>query len=790
MSRALWLVVGLIFVTAGVALTDFRAVPLFDSTLLWAGPESPAESREARSKVVAMAADNQGHLFVVSTLDRDTFAVPARAFQRVRKGKRDVVIAKFDRSLTRLLAATYVGGSENDEGRGVAVDRRGDVYIVGVTESADFPVTPGVLGPSYRGKGDVFVAVLDGNLHAVRRATFLGGAREEGLRSPLRFLLAGSDILVAGTTASPDFPVTAGAFSTTHKGGNDVFVVRLDGALARVKAATLLGGADSESVGGLAISAGGGPYIAGWTTSGDFPFTAQGMLSKGGGRPRAYVARLDGELRTLQAAAGIDTPRHIFLYAIALDAEDNVYITGHAHAGFPTTPGAFRERLDGWPDGGYVARLTPDLTRIAAATFTHGGGKGADGGNASGWDVVIDRRGRVVVTGLVERQDFPVTRGAYDEFHAGDTDAFIAVFDRELRRIEAATLLGGGGFEKAVSVIAAPDGSLYCAGVTGSADFPVSARAYGRTFEQGHSCFITRFGADLTAPAQSPLAVALAKDDLPAVRRLAVRRPALVTRSNASGISPLHLAARSGLREASRLLVEHGAAVHVADKTGNTPLHWAAVYNQADLAEWLIGRGAQPDRANRTGHTPLHLAAGHGGGAAAATLLRRGANLEVRNQDGDTPLHLATSYHHAGMVRQLLQAGAAVNARNARGQTPLHLGVRPMDNQEVCGLLLDAGADKNALDGDHRTALHDAIWSWGNCDSLLLEKGADPNIGDKEGRTLLHHAVARGNAAKGLVERLLARGADPHRTDHAGKSPLVLAKEKNFDQLVTLIEKR
>ncbi len=583
MHHVWWLGVWLTLSTPGGALAGSGAVPLFDSTLLWPGPESPAESREVRSKWLALALDLQGNLFVVGTAERDNFAVPPRAFQRTRKGKRDVVVAKFDRGLTKLLAATYLGGSENDTGLTVVVDRRGEVYVAGVTESGDFPVTPGALGTSYRGSGDVFVAVLDNNLQTLRRATFLGGTREEGARSRVRLLVEGDDVLVAGATASPDFPVTAGTFSTTHKGANEVFVARLDRALSRLKAATLLGGADSENVMDLARSAKGSLYVAGYTSSRDFPFTARGFLSKSGGMPRAYVARLDPELRTLEASAGIDTPRHTFPYGVALDPEDNVYITGHAHAGFPTTPGAFRERLEGWPDGAYVARLTPDLTRIAAATFIHGGGEGADAGDSAGWGIAIDRRGRVVVTGLVKRHDFPVTRGAYDEFNAGGTDGFVAIFDRELRRIETATLLGGGDFEKPVALLAAPDGSLYCAGVTGSADFPVSARAYGRTFDQRHSCFITRFGADLTAPARSPLAVALAKDDLPAVKQLAARQPHLLTRGDASGISALHLAARGGQLAAARLLVESGAAVDVADKAGNTPLHWAAVYNHAEL---------------------------------------------------------------------------------------------------------------------------------------------------------------------------------------------------------------
>jgi len=285
------------------ALAGSGTAPIFDSTLLWSGPES-SETREVRSTWVALALDSQGHLFVVGTLDRHNFAPPPRAYQRARKGKRDVVVAKFDRGLTRLLGATY-----------------------------------------------------------------LGGAREDGARSRVKLLFEGDDVLVAGATASPDFPLTAGTLSTIHKGGNDVFVARLDRLLTRVKAATLVGGADSENVMDMARSANGGVYVAGYTSSRDFPFQAGGFLSKNGGMPRAYVVRLDPELRAIQGSAGIDTPRHTFLYGLALDGEDNAYITGHAHAGFPTTPGTFRERLEGWPDGAWVARLTPDLTRIAAATF-------------------------------------------------------------------------------------------------------------------------------------------------------------------------------------------------------------------------------------------------------------------------------------------------------------------------------------------------------------------------------------------------------------------------------------
>jgi ankyrin repeat protein len=681
---------------------------------------------------VALALDSQGSLFVVGTLDRDNFAPPPRAYQRARKGKRDVVVAKFDRGLTRLLAATYLGGSENDTALTVAVDRRGEVYVAGVTESGDFPVTAGTLGPSCRGGGDIFVAVFDNQLRELRRATYLGGAREDGARSRVKLLLEGDDVLVAGATASPDFSVTAGTASTVHKGGPEVFVARLDRALARVKAAALVGGTDSENVMDMARSANGGVYVAGYTSSRDFPFQTGGFLSKQGGMPRAYVIRLAADLRAIEASAGIDTPRHTFVYGLALDGEDNVYITGHAHAGFPTTPGVFRERLEGWPDGAYVARLTPDLTRLAASSFIHGGGEGADAGDSAGWDIAVDRRGRVVVTGGVKRLDFPVTRGAFDEFNADGVDGFVAIFDRELRRIEAATVLGGGEFEKPVALLAAPDGSLYCAGVTGSPDFPVSARAYGRKFDQRHSCFITRFGGDLGAPARRP-------EQAP---------------------------------------------------SGLTPLHWAAIYNQAELAEGLISRGAQPNQANPTGQTPLHFSARYGGAAAVTTLLRHGASLEARDQDGNTPLHLAVSHHYAGMVRQLLAAGAAVNARNARQQTPLHLAVFPMDNQEICGLLIDAGADENALDGNHRIALQDAVRGWGNCAPVLLEKGADPNIGDKEGKTVLHHAVAYGNSAKGLVGWLLSRGADPNRPDRAGQSPLMLAREKKFDALVAILEKR
>jgi hypothetical protein len=141
--------------------------------------------------------------------------------------------------------------------------------------------------------------------------------------------------------------------------------------------------------------------------------------------------------------------------------------------------------------------------------------------------------------------------------------------------------------------------------------------------------------------------------------------------------------------------------------------------------------------------------------------------IAARDRFQYTPLHWAAVQGHWDVVAMLVERGADVNALGWDGGTPLHMACHH-DRPDMVRLLLDAGADLTVRNQWGRTPLHVAARR--NCDlvaSLLLARGADPNAVTKEGWTPLHVAHMAGHPR--VQELLVAEGADPHRKDDDGK---------------------
>jgi hypothetical protein len=125
-----------------------------------------------------------------------------------------------------LAYSTFLGGMDDDEGRGIAVDGDGRAYVTGETLSADFPTTPGAFDRTYNFNGDAFVTKLNASGSALAYSTFLGGTTgsEEGNGIAVD---GRGRAYVTGRTNSADFPTTRGAFDTSFNGNRDAFVTKL-----------------------------------------------------------------------------------------------------------------------------------------------------------------------------------------------------------------------------------------------------------------------------------------------------------------------------------------------------------------------------------------------------------------------------------------------------------------------------------------------------------------------------------------------------------------------------------
>ena len=229
-----------------------------------------------------MALDGSGNAYVTGQTKSSNFPTTGNAFDRSlnipgncpRCGidNTDNFVFKLNAAGSALTYSTYLGGTDYDAARGIAVDRSGNAYVAGETLSGDFPTTSGAFDRTRGGEYDMFVTKLNTTGSALVYSTFIGGAAvDNGGR--LAVDSAGS-AYVLGSTSSTDFPVTAGAFDTTANGTFDATLTKLNPAGSALVYATYFGGSDSDGGAGLVVDAAGNAYVAGSTSSPDFPTTA------------------------------------------------------------------------------------------------------------------------------------------------------------------------------------------------------------------------------------------------------------------------------------------------------------------------------------------------------------------------------------------------------------------------------------------------------------------------------------------------------------------------------------
>jgi hypothetical protein len=171
--------------------------------------------------------DAAGNFYLDGPTDSADFPVTAGAFQPAfGGGPTDAWVAKLNRTGTRLVCATYLGGEGEEDVLDLTTDRAGNAYIPGLTSSADFPVTGHAFQRTFGGGPlDGYVTKLNPSGTRAVWSTYLGGS-DLDVAGSVRVDRHGV-AHVPGVTGSTDFPVTRGAFQTTNAGGMDAFLVKV-----------------------------------------------------------------------------------------------------------------------------------------------------------------------------------------------------------------------------------------------------------------------------------------------------------------------------------------------------------------------------------------------------------------------------------------------------------------------------------------------------------------------------------------------------------------------------------
>jgi len=399
-----------------------------------------------------------------------------------------------------LIYSTFLGGDWDVEwGTSMAVDAAGNAYVTGNTWSLDFPATPGAFDTncSCTPWWDGYVAKLDPTGTSLFYATFLGGGDFD---FPYSIAVdAAGNAYVTGSTYSIDFPVTPGAFNTTHISSVDdfdSFVTKLDPSGSSLRYSTYLGGTGDWDEGySIAADAAGSAYVTGNTDSWDFPVTAGAYDTSCGTDGNcnfdgtfyeydAFVTKLDPSGSSLLYSTYLGGTYGEQGLGITVDAIGNAYVTGATDSlDFPTTPGALDTTYIGGPADAFVAKLDPTGSGLLYSTFL--GGASSD----FGWSVGVDAAGNAYVAGATWSADFPVTPGAFDTTNSGPVETFVAKLDPTGSSLLYATYLARTQ-NYGLSVAVDSAGNAYVAGTSNSVDVPVTLGAFDVTLDGSWDGFL------------------------------------------------------------------------------------------------------------------------------------------------------------------------------------------------------------------------------------------------------------------------------------------------------------
>lgn len=294
----------------------------------------------------------------------------------------------------RILFSVYLGGTGEDRANGITVDAGGNLYLTGNTASSNFPTRNPI--HDYRGNGDAFVTKLTPSGGAITYSTFLGGAQFDFANGIA--VDAGGNAYVTGSTSSTNFPLQ-GAFQSTNRGNQDLFIAKLNSAGSALVYSSYLGGTQFESNPSIGVDASGNAYIAATTQSTDFPM-ASPFQNRNRGDQEAVVCKVNAAGSALAYSTylgGDDSDRAT---GIAVDPTGNAFVVGLTTSRNFPTQNPFQPALAGGQDV-FISKISPSGSALVYSSYL--GGTGADTGAV----IAIDRFGRAFIGGGPSA-DFPM----------------------------------------------------------------------------------------------------------------------------------------------------------------------------------------------------------------------------------------------------------------------------------------------------------------------------------------------------------------------------------------------
>jgi hypothetical protein len=404
----------------------------------------------------------------------------------------DVFVAKINPQGSALVYSTYLGGGGFDGGHGIAVDEDGNTYLTGHTNSTDFPtknpLQPGLAGDT---TGDPIFVPLD---------LFITKLNADGSALVYSTFLGGADQDVGMDVAIDNERniYVAGASSSsdfptmnplqaTQSGFGDIVAAKLKADGTALVYSTYLGGMDSEDLGGIAVDGAGCLHLAGSTFSTDFPTANPLKSTLDFGDRDAFITKISADGSAFIYSTYIGGADWDVASNITVDAFGATYVIGTTFSPDFPTINPLQPSLSGLTDA-FVTKINQAGSALLYSTYL--GGTGEDVGDG----IATDLRNNIYISGVTNSDDFPTLDAAQP--HPDGLDTAVNVFAAKLKTDGSAlifsTCLGGKGSD-GITGITSIDvdrrGAAYVFGSTDSDDFPTTPGAFRR--EPGEDFFPT-----------------------------------------------------------------------------------------------------------------------------------------------------------------------------------------------------------------------------------------------------------------------------------------------------------
>ncbi|HWS88856.1 MAG TPA: SBBP repeat-containing protein [Pyrinomonadaceae bacterium] len=321
-----------------------------------------------------LALDSSNNVYVTGRTTSANYPT-ANAIQATQaSADADAFVTKINAAGTALVYSTYLGGSTGvdggfENGSNIAIDAAGNAYVTGQTRSTNFPTVNPIQATFGGGSpdGDAFATKINAAGTALVYSTYLGGSNND-IGSGIGVDASGNAV-VAGFTSSNNFP-TANALDATFGGSQDGFVTKLNPVGSAFVYSTYLGGTGGAACNDVKVDSAGNAYVAGGTTSTDFPTVNPTQAANAGGVD-AFAAKLNPAGSALVYSTYLGGAGGERANAVAIDSAGSIYLAGPTDsANFPTV-GAIQAANGGGTTDAFVTKIAETTTTFQFSQATY-----------------------------------------------------------------------------------------------------------------------------------------------------------------------------------------------------------------------------------------------------------------------------------------------------------------------------------------------------------------------------------------------------------------------------------